>query len=313
MIPVVDVSSLLPGAAGDARPEEAARLIGRACAEHGFFYARNHGIPAALVRRLQALGHAFFEQDEETKSRAALNTDYRGYFRLGGELTGGRPDWKAGLYFGAELGAGHPLPMHGPNVWPELPGLREAVEEYMAAAASLGHSLMEGVALSLGLERDFFRREFTSEPFTPFRLFYYPCDEAPPGTLGVGEHTDYGVLTLLLQDDSGGLQVRARSGEWVDAPPVDGTLVVNIGDMLETWTSGRYRAAPHRVLKQERGNRLSAPFFFDPNFSCVVRPLGAPDGAPGIHYGEYIAGKVRDNFPAVAAAEQQQQRGVTQE
>lgn len=300
-VPIIDVARLFGADDPDGAAAVAAE-VGDACRRVGFFYVRNHGVDRALVDRLFAEGRAFFERGEEEKMAVSMARSdcYRGYFPLGGELTGGRRDWKAGLYFGAEDGDGPGRPpMHGPNLWPDFqPGLRDAVTGYMAALTRLGHSLMEAVALSLGLPRAFFRERFTAAPFTPFRLFWYPHDPAPEGSWGVGRHTDYGVLTLLAQDDSGGLQVQNKAGEWIDAPPVDGTFVVNIGDMLETWTSGRYRATPHRVVKQTARDRLSAPFFFDPAFDCVVRPL---DAAPGdesgsVNYGEYIFDKVYKNF-----------------
>jgi polar amino acid transport system ATP-binding protein len=267
-----------------------------------------------------------------------------GFFKLGDELTSKRRDWKEGLYLGAELPLDHPkvrarVPMHGPNQWPDahrFPGFDQMIVEYMAALNELGHRIMEAVALSLSLDRAFFRRHFTEDPFTPFRLFYYPVARSPAeaeaeakgmrtladtyapvrpeelrdGQFGVARHTDYGILTILYQDESGGLQVENRCGQWIDAPPLPGTFVVNIGDMLETWTSGLYRATPHRVLKSTRRNRLSAPFFFDPSFDCEVVPLArAAEAATAaataaqqqpIHYGSYILRKVQNNFPEYA-------------
>ena len=248
---------------------------------------------------------------------------WRGYFRVGDELTSGKPDQKEGLYFGAELPADDPrvlagTPLHGPNLFPAEPaGFREAVLEYMAALTGLGHRLMAGLALSLGLEESYFADRCTGEPLTLFRIFNYP-PPADPALWGVGEHTDYGLLTILLQDDAGGLEVKSRS-RWVPAPPVPGSFVCNIGDMLDRMTGGLFRSTPHRVRNPAPRDRLSFPFFFDPNFFARVQPIELPgrDLPPddrderwdraSVHafegtYGDYLLGKVGKVFPELRAA-----------
>jgi isopenicillin N synthase-like dioxygenase len=248
---------------------------------------------------------------------------WRGYFRVGDELTSGKPDQKEGLYFGAELPADDPrvragTPLHGPNLFPERPaGLREAVLDYMAALTDLGHRLMAGLALGLGLEDTYFADRITVEPLTLFRIFNYP-PPSDPDLWGVGEHTDYGLLTILLQDDAGGLEVRSRSG-WVPAPPIPGAFVCNIGDMLDRMTGGLYRSTPHRVRNPAPRDRLSFPFFFDPNFFAPVRPIDLagrdlpPDDRDerwdraSVHefrgtYGDYLLGKVGQVFPELRSA-----------
>eukprot|EP01100_Stratorugosa_tubuloviscum_P000353 TRINITY_DN1076_c0_g2_i1.p1 TRINITY_DN1076_c0_g2~~TRINITY_DN1076_c0_g2_i1.p1 ORF type:complete len:369 (+),score=169.73 TRINITY_DN1076_c0_g2_i1:56-1162(+) len=310
-----------------------AQQIGNACREVGFFYIINHGVDNQSISKLFSLGHQFFEQSIELKNSINMknNPIFRGYFEVGGELTSLRPDHKEGLYFGAELDSTHPLviaktPMHGPNLWPtqlEFKEFPNVVLNYMSELTKLGHILMTGIGLSLGLKHDFFSKCFTSEPFTPFRLFYYPSD--PIGThedgierWGVGKHTDYGVLTILAQDNVGGLQVQNRKGDWIEAPPVPNSFIVNIGDMLEIWVKGYYTATPHRVknIRSEK-NRLSVPFFFDPPFDALITPLdlnlkdsnnnnnnnnstnstNSKNYDKPIHYGSYILQKVQNNFP----------------
>jgi isopenicillin N synthase-like dioxygenase len=174
---------------------------------------------------------------------------------------------------------------------------------------------MRGVALSLGLAEDYFASGYTADPTVLFRIFHYP--PAPPASddWGVGEHTDYGLLTLLAQDRHGGLQVRAGTG-WIEAPPIPGTFVCNIGDMLDRLTGGLYRSTPHRVKNVSGRERLSFPFFFDPGWDAEVPPLpsraagspGVTGGGPGRWdgqdlraftgtYGEYLLGKVSKVFP----------------
>jgi isopenicillin N synthase-like dioxygenase len=317
-IPIIDVSRL----GGNAADCQAVSIqLGEACRESGFFYAVGHGVEDDLQRRLQELSREFFAQDLEVKLRIRMalgGRAWRGYFRVGDELTSGKPDQKEGLYFGAELPADHPrvqdgTPLHGPNLFPaDPPGLREAVLEYMDALTQLGHRLMAGIALSLGLEESYFAQRYTAQPLTLFRIFSYPPPR-DPNLWGVGEHTDYGLLTILLQDDAGGLEVRSQS-RWVAAPPIRGSFVCNIGDMLDRMTRGLYRSTPHRVRNPAPRDRLSFPFFFDPNFFARVRPIDLPgqDAPPddqaerwdhaSVHlfdgtYGDYLLNKVGKVFP----------------
>jgi polar amino acid transport system ATP-binding protein len=249
---------------------------------------------------------------------------WRGYFRAGGELTSGRPDWKEGLYLGTELGVDHPLvragtPLHGPNLWPDTPpGLRETVLAYIDAGAAVCATVLRGVALSLALPADYFEQRYTREPLLLFRIFNYPSRPAPESAAwGVGEHTDYGLLTLLYQDDTGGLEVHTPQG-WIDAPPVPGTFVCNLGDMLDRMTRGLYRSTPHRVRLNVSGrDRISFPLFFDPNFFATPAAIeGLPaatddratrwDGA-SVHefrgtYGDYLLRKVGKVFPDLGEA-----------
>ncbi len=323
-VPLIDVSPLVTGA-GD--PHAMASRIGQACRDSGFFYIVGHGVDEGLQRRLEDLSRRFFAQDLEAKLqiRMALGGKaWRGYFPVGDELTSGQPDLKEGLYFGAELGPDDPrvragIPLHGPNLFPpNLPAFRDTVLDYVAALTRLGHTLMAGLALSLGLEPSYFADRYTADPLVLFRIFHYPPAPATPGQAppwGVGEHTDYGVLTILKQDEAGGLQVKSKT-RWVDAPPVPGAFVCNIGDMLDRMTRGLYRSTPHRVRNVSGRGRLSFPFFFDPNFDARIQPIdlgGAltPEDdrderwdRTSVHafegtYGEYVLGKVSKVFPAL--------------
>ena len=218
-IPVVDVSDLVAG-----RPGRLAvgRALAAACAESGFFYAVGHGVDAGLQRELCAQSRRFFALPREAKLRIRMERGgraWRGYFPLGGELTSGRPDQKEGLYFGAELPPEDPrvragTPLHGPNLWPdEVPELRPLVLRYLEALTQLGQTLLRGFALGLDLPEAHFAERYTGDPLVLFRIFSYPPHRAAadPTLWGVGEHTDYGLLTILLQDESGGLEVRSRS------------------------------------------------------------------------------------------------------
>ncbi len=311
---------------GAAERERVAAQIGQACREWGFFYIVGHGVDEELQQRLENLSRRFFAQDLQTKLEIGMargGRAWRGHFPVGDELTSGRPDLKEGIYFGAELGQGHPLvkagvPMHGPNLFPPaIPLFRETVLDYMEAMTRLGHALMAGIALSLGLEESYFADRYTSDPLILFRIFNYPPDTSPAAEenrWGVGEHTDYGLLTILRQDDAGGLEVKSKSG-WVAAPPIPGSLVCNIGDMLDRMTGGLYKSTPHRARAMSLGrHRLSFPFFFDPNFNAEVKPIELSEAGAvrddreerwdraSVHnfrgtYGEYLLGKVSKVFP----------------
>jgi len=311
VLPVIDLS----------QREGVPALLREACRAHGFFYIVGHGIDAALGDRLEHRSREFFALDPAHKMRwrmALGGRAWRGYFPAGGELTSGRPDWKEGLYFGSELRADHPqvragTPLHGANLWPDVPGFRETVLDYIAAVTRLGHRVMEGLAQSLGLDANYFAEHYTADPLILFRVFNYPSLPAPPAVRwGVGEHTDYGLLTLLRQDDVGGLEVKTREG-WVAALPLANSFVCNIGDMLDRMTGGLYRSTAHRVAVNRSGrDRLSFPLFFDPNFDARVQQLpgcatAADDSATrwdqaNVHafdgtYGDYLLAKVSKVFP----------------
>lgn len=328
-VPQIDVSPLLDPAAPAAALDQVAQEIRRALSELGFFYVKNHRVPESLVDGVLSDAAAFFKEELSFKNEirmANAGLRWRGYFPPGGELTSGRPDRKEGIYFGEELAADHPLvkagtPLHGPNLWPAGPRyerFRRNVLTYLEAQRKLGATLMEGIALSLKLPRAYFAERFGAHPTILFRIFnYQPHTWArEEDEWGVREHTDYGFLTILKQDDSGGLQVKSLDGAWIEAPPVPGTFVINIGDMLEYWTQGRYRATPHRVRNQGNGARLSLPFFYDPGFTSKLTRISdaaltpAVSGAPrerwdklNIHslppdttYGDFLFAKVKKVF-----------------
>lgn len=311
-LPVINISSLIK-----QTDKVAAAQIGQACREIGFFYIVGHGVDESLQQRLETLSRQFFAQNLATKLDTRMSKGgraWRGYFPVGGELTSGQPDVKEGIYFGAELEESHPLvkagtPMHGANLFPaNLPEFRATVLEYIAAMTGLGHALMRGIALSLGLEEGYFADRYTADPLVLFRIFNYP----PPSNdaqWGVGEHTDYGLLTILKQDDAGGLEVKTKSG-WIAVPPIPNSFVCNIGDMLDRMTGGLYKSTPHRVRNVSGRARLSFPFFFDPNFHAEVKPIALPSrddkderwDRASVHkfkgtYGEYLLGKVTKVFP----------------
>jgi isopenicillin N synthase-like dioxygenase len=320
-LPIIDMSGL-----GRLREVEAvAAEIDAACREFGFFYVVGHGVATSLPGRVDALAREFFALPEPEKSSIAMRNGgraWRGWFPLGGELTSGVADRKEGVYFGEELTADDPrvraqLPLHGSNLFPPRPaGFRDAVLEYMNAVTGVGHALLRGMSLALDLDEGWFDRHLTAAPTVLFRIFRYPPLEAvgAPGAFSVGEHTDYGLLTILAQDTTGGLEIRTGDG-WIAAPPIPDAFVVNLGDMLERMTGGRYRSTLHRVRNTGARDRLAFPLFLDPAWDAEVLPVPSVtadrddraserwDGA-NVHewsgtYGDYLLVKVAKVFPAL--------------
>lgn len=315
-IAVIDITSLV---ADSGSPTAAAEHIGRACRGLGFFYITGHGVDEALQQKMENLSRSFFACDSEIKMKIRMELSghyWRGYFPLGDELTLGKPDLKEGIYFGSELPTSHPLveartPLHGPNLFPSIDGFRETTLAYMNAMTKLGHAVMKGISLSLGLPAEYFFERYTNDPLTLFRIFHYPhvSTVKNDGTSwGVGAHTDYGLLTILRQDSVGGLQVKTKD-KWIEAKPISNTFIVNIGDMLDRITGGLYRSTLHRVVPAAR-DRLSFPFFFDPNFFAEIKPIqevlsdDAQERWDKVSvrefqgtYGDYLLAKVLKVFP----------------
>jgi isopenicillin N synthase-like dioxygenase len=289
-IPVID---LAPFRHGDAAARRAvAKQIGDAARRIGFFYIVNHGVPDALVADVYAEAKRFFDLPTARKAEIAIEKSscHRGWFMVGGEnLDPAKQkkagDLKEGIKIGRDLGGDHPLvqagtPLHGPNQWPAgLPGWRETMQNYYDAMERLGRDMLHGFALALDIPETYFD-SWLNAPMTTLGPLHYPPQQGhiTEAQLGAGAHTDYGCLTMLAQDDSGGLQVRDRAGNWIDAPPVPGSFVVNIGDMMERWTNGVFTSTLHRVINTSGRERYSLPYFFDPDFAAPVICLESCQG-----------------------------------
>jgi isopenicillin N synthase-like dioxygenase len=252
--------------------------------EVGFFYLTGHQVPESLTRRVLAAARQLFALPQADKDAVAMirSPHFRGYTRLGGELTHGQVDWREQIDIGPERepigGPGRPdyLWLQGPNQWParlpELPGL---IGEWDAALAAVSRSLLRHWAVALGSPADIFDAAFDSTPATLIKVVHYPATAA--SSQGVGAHRDSGVLTLLLAEPgSAGLQVRGRDGGWVDVPALDGAFIVNIGELLEFATGGYLRATEHRVNLRQSADRISVPYFFNPRLDAQIPTLALP-------------------------------------
>ena len=348
-IPIIDVGPLYFPSFPNFYMKNTVDQIGKACRDVGFFYITGvEGADQDVIdyQTLVAEARWFFNQSTEYKRKIDMSlggSAWRGYFGVGDELTSGIPDQKEGLYFGTESNDTS-KPLHGLNLYPTKPYfsetdsngypleifhilLKNSVPRYMEAMKNIAKRLLQAMALSLDLDPNV-ALNFT-EPTELFRIFSYPPHNSSFGSesMGVGEHTDYGFLTILAQDMQGGLQVRdATTHEWINVQPWHNHYVVNLGDALEHYTGGLYRATPHRVVQRVGATypRLSMPYFFDPSFDEVMTNIvpqlstslqeaikvrkeqdeylnrrwdkADPSSFQGI-YGEYLLGKISKVFP----------------
>lgn len=299
-IPVIDMALAL---GEDPEGERAvAEAFRRAATEVGFFYVKNHGVDWSLVERARAAARLFFELPLERKNAVRVNANHRGFLRIGEArmAEGVEPDLKESFVWGLEVEPGSVPPEQAnpflcPNNWPDfLPELRQAAYPYFEAALDCGRRLMRIFAIGMGLPADTFTRSW-HRPISRGSVIYYPPQPPDMGErqFGVGPHTDYGCLTVLCQDDVGGLEVQRADGQWVRARPIEGTFVVNVGDLLMRWTNDGFASTPHRVVNSGGRARYSLVVAVDPDFETLVDPAvvcqagETPRYAP-IRCGDYI-------------------------
>jgi isopenicillin N synthase-like dioxygenase len=296
MVPIVDLS------AAD-NLGQVARGIKTACETTGFFYVVNHGVSEVLQRgalaqtaRLFGLPLAAKQQHDISRSKYM-----RGYFGHGADKSDGvHDDIKEGFDLALDLPETDPyvrarLPFYGPNTWPSgLPAFKPVIEGYYDAMIRLGTTLLRAFAIGLGVAEGFFDSRF-ARPMAQMRLLRYPPHHGlAERRIGAGEHTDFGYLTMILQDEAGGLEIRDTGGAWVPVPPLPGSLVVNIGDLMQRWTNNRYIATMHRVVNNRDRARYAIAFFMDPDYHARIECLPScagptrPARYPPITAGEYM-------------------------
>ena len=315
-IPVIDVAPLVAASPRAAELRRTVDHIGQACREVGFFYVTNHQIPEADSRELLAEAKRFFAlpPEEKMKLRLGRTSQFRGFVPVGAEVTAGRADWHECLDLqplsgrdahtiaaaeAARRDRAHPL--DDPGQWPgALPSFRTVMMRAWDQRYWLSGRIAAGMALSLGLDEHFFA-SYSGVELSDLRLLHYPPwngavrgDAQADLDYGFGAHVDYGFLAILQQDEIGGLEVRSASGEWTSAPHIPGTFLVNIGQMMQRWTNDRYRATWHRVQRPGARDRYSIPFFSEPRFDAIIRPLDVccnadnPPRYEPCHFGPYV-------------------------
>lgn len=284
-LPVLDLSL----AEDAASAEEFRTALREATIEVGFFYLVGHGISQERIDEMFEISRRFFALPLPDKERLAMleSPAFHGWTRLGGELTQDEVDWREQIDIGPERPQGVATAaepwrvLDGPNSWPEaLPELRAVTEAWMRDLTEVGRRLLREWALALGQSPDVFEAAFGTDPSLLLKLVRYPAvdNPKPEGDQGVGAHKDPGVLTLLLlEEGSTGLQVRHGDG-WIEADPLPGAFVVNIGEMLEIATDGLLVATDHRVLSPQAGTeRISIPFFLNPALAGRLPVLQLPE------------------------------------
>jgi isopenicillin N synthase-like dioxygenase len=282
-IPIIDIGDLWSEQL--AHREAVAEAIGHACRKVGFFYVTNHGVPQPLIDAVYRVADEFFQRPMDAKQRYSIERlgRHRGYVAIG-QLAAdahdsGAFDFHEGYEISLELPADDPdylagNIMYGPNVWPENPpDFQAVVYRYYEAILALGHDLFRAFALVLGLPEIYFEA-FIDKPMAQLRVLHYPPQPEPvdPRHIGVGAHTDYECFTILASS-APGLQVQNLAGQWVDAPPVPGAFIINIGDIMARWTNDVFLSTVHRVINRSGARRFSLPFFFGANHNAEVRCL----------------------------------------
>lgn len=312
-IPIIDVSPLLDGSEAGLR--QVAQEIDYAYSQVGFAYLKHHGIEQSLIDGIFEASRRFHALPREEKMKLEINEFHRGFIpintstaRTSSVAKVTKPNQSESFMMMHELAPDDPdllagAPLAGPNQWPEnLPGFREAVTAYNNALGGLARKLVRAISVALGAGPTGLERYF-ERPTTFLRMLYYPTQppQSEEDLFGSAPHTDYGFITILLQDDAGGLQVRNTAGEWIDAPPITGTFVMNTADILHRWSNGRLISTPHRVINRSGRARYSNPFFFDPDMKADIVPLPGcvspenPARYEPINYGEYLMARLRSN------------------
>ena len=307
-IPVIDVKPLRAGTLENAH--SVALEIRQAAEEIGFFYIRNHGVPESVIKKSYSAAKDFFNLPKVVKNNVKINSNHHGYLCIGEAKMeqAESVDLKESFVWGLDLPDEHPSvtmenPFLGRNQWPvEIPEFKKSVYPFFEAGLQCGLDMMRAFALGMGLPEDSFLKA-TDEPIARSSIIHYPPQSEDLGEeqFGVAPHTDYGCLTLLWQDQVGGLEVQNREGEWVTAHPIDNTLVVNVGDLLMRWTNEGFISTPHRVVNRKGQERYSMVIAWDPNFDTIVDPsIVCQNGALPLYSplscGDYVLSRFDSSF-----------------
>jgi len=304
-IPVIDLRETLAGRPGAL--EATARQLHEALTTVGFLVLTGHDVPAELTARAFEQARRIHDLPMASKLALRMNEHNNGYMAMGRYAVwtsdvnkNDKPDLNEAFFVKRERPANDPLLLSGrrfvgPNQWPaekELPGFRAAVLDYVTTMDGLARRLLPAMALALDLPADWFDAAFTDSQFS-FRLSHYPPVAAADNQFGIAPHTDSNFLTFLAQTDVPGLQVRQPSGDWLDVPFIPGSFAMNAGDMMKRWTNGRFKSTPHRALPPVGRHRYAIPFFFGPNFDCLIECLPSctgphnPPQFPAITYADW--------------------------
>lgn len=280
IIPVIDFSPMLSSKLED-RQQIAAQLR-KTCTEVGFFYLKNHGIPDAVVLRAYQAMQRYFALPHAKKMELHYQStpNHRGYVAHGDikadhELKGG--DMHEAFEAAQDLPADDPdylkgYKFYGPNSWPDEPSdFRWALGTYFDTQLEFGKKMLRALALALDLKEDYFDEIYT-KPMSRMRACYYPPQQPDwdVSKIGIGAHRDYEIFTTVWQSPQPGLQVKGVGGDWIEVPPIDGTFVINIGNLMQRWSNDLFLSRPHRVVNLTRQHRYSLVQFFGVNYDAAM-------------------------------------------
>ncbi|CRG85085.1 UPF0676 protein [Talaromyces islandicus] len=308
-IPLIDISPFLDDSASHASRDAVVDQVRNACMTYGFFQLEGHGVPVHLQEAMLECAKTFFDLPLEKKTAVgmdkAMGKSNRGYEVIGGQTLqpDTLPDLKEGFYIGEEMSPDNPKAgsfLRGPNLWPDLPEekFRQPINEYYQHMLTLDHLILKVITSGMPYAPEILA-EFTTDPNATLRLLHYPPQKSKDARqLGAGAHTDFGCITLLLQQpDQTGLQVLyPPTNSWIPVPAVANRFVVNVGDLLYGWTKGEYRSAVHRVINNGPQHRYSVPFFYTGNLSFKLRPLDGSEDANGITVEQHVMARYNTTY-----------------
>jgi len=294
-LPVIDLSGLF-----DGNVNEVASQLGKAARETGFFYITNHGVPQKLIDAMFSASKQFHDMPRSYKMKywCGFSTNHRGYvpFEENGADFPERINFYDAWDMSYEAPEDHPdylakWRMTGPNIWPDLPNWKDTVSSYYDHIFELGLKLLDALAIELDVDPSSLRKHITY-PTSQLRMLRYLENNHPADTnsMGIDEHSDFECFTVLLQGEPG-LHVMNAEDMWVEAPPIPGTFIVNIGDIFETWSGGQFKSTQHRVVNTGKV-RYSFPLFFGLDYHAVIEPLE-----------KFTSDEISERYPPMVAGE----------
>ena len=313
-IPVIDVAPLVKQEKDQILIKKTVSEMKDACRNVGFFYITNHHISDSHIESLLSAVKGFFDLPLEEKLKINIDKSniFRGYTPLGEEVTNGKSDWHECIDFGPnphDSSIDDIQKLTGPNQWPgSQNSFKKIIKKHMILMSGLGKRITQGLSISLGLPKNYFW-PFMNESHNYMRISKYPPNintQNKASSDGIGSHIDYGFLTILLQDQVQGLEIEDSNGQWFKAPIIPGTFLINIGHMIQRWTNGYYRATVHRVVSPKGKSRLSVPFFFEPNYDTVIKPIekfcteSTPIRYSPLHFGEYLEKTFKKSYSDIS-------------
>lgn len=314
-LPEIDIIQLL--SKDKKTSEKMYNKIKMACTEVGVFSILNHGLPVKLINELYNVSKYFFSMPEDIKQEISMkkySKCFRGYSPIFSEKADNKLNWYELVEFGLDLPntdirVKEGKPMHGPNLYPTNQQFKHTIDLYTNHLYKISNIIMSGISKSLGLDKNYFKRQFYNEPHWQFRCLHYPkrsvisianINQSEVNEYNCGAHTDYGFFTIILYDKPG-IEIELQNGDWKKVSIPKNNLVCFLGDTIEYWTNKLYKAAKHRVYVDPSKERYSFPFFFQPNYETIIKPFNLFSKKPqytgnNFQYGPYSYSKYKSIY-----------------